>query len=65
MILLDTMVRMNPKRIIYVSCDQATLARDVKILGENGYQIEKVSVVDRFSHSSHVKSVCLLERKKG
>lgn len=62
--LLDTMVRMNPKRIVYVSCDPATLARDVKILGENGYQIEKVSVVDQFSHSSHVESVCLLSRKK-
>ena len=61
--LLDTMVRMAPKRIVYVSCDPATLARDVKVLGENGYQVEKVSVVDQFSHSSHVETVCLMSRK--
>lgn len=61
--LLDTMVKMEPKRIVYVSCDPATLARDVKVLGENGYQVEKVSVVDQFSHSSHVESVVLMSRK--
>lgn len=60
--LLDTMVKMAPKRIVYVSCDPATLARDVKVLGENGYQVEKVSVVDQFSHSSHVESVVLLTK---
>ncbi|WP_216697172.1 23S rRNA (uracil(1939)-C(5))-methyltransferase RlmD [Anaerostipes faecalis] len=60
--LLDTMVKMEPKRIVYVSCDPATLARDVKVLGENGYQVEKVSVVDQFSHSSHVESVVLLTK---
>ena len=62
--LLDTMVQMKPKRIVYVSCDPATLARDVKILGENGYQVSKVSVVDQFSHSGHVESVCLLNSRK-
>lgn len=61
--LLDTMVRMAPKRIVYVSCDPATLARDVKMLGENGYRVEKVSVVDQFGHSSHVETVCLLSKK--
>ena len=60
--LLDTMVKMAPKRIVYVSCDPATLARDVKVLGENGYQVEKVSVVDQFSHSSHVECVVLLTK---
>lgn len=61
--LLDTMVKMEPKRIVYVSCDPATLARDIKILEGNGYQTEKVSVVDQFSHSSHVESVVLLSNK--
>ena len=61
--LLDTMVKMAPKRIVYVSCDPATLARDVKILGEQGYQVDKVSVVDQFGHSGHVETVCLLSRK--
>lgn len=62
--LLDTMVQMQPKRIVYVSCDPATLARDVKILGENGYQISKVSVVDQFSHSGHVECVVLMSKVK-
>lgn len=60
--LLDTMVKMAPKRIVYVSCDPATLARDVKILGEQGYQVDKVSVVDQFGHSGHVETVALLTR---
>ena len=63
--LLDTMVKMAPKRIVYVSCDPATLARDVKILGEQGYQVDKVSVVDQFGHSGHVETVCLMSRVEG
>lgn len=59
-VLLDTLVRMSPKRIVYVSCDPATLARDVKILGEKGYAPAKVAVYDQFCHSGHVESVVLL-----
>ncbi len=62
-VLLDTLVEMAPKRIVYVSCDPATLARDIKILGESGYEVKKVSVVDQFGHSGHSETVCLLERK--
>lgn len=61
--LLSTMVTMKPKRIVYVSCDPATLARDVKILGEQGYEVDKVSVVDQFGHSTHVESVVLMARE--
>lgn len=61
--LLETMVRMAPKRIVYVSCDPATLARDLKRLGESQYQVEKISVVDQFGHSGHVETVALLVRK--
>ena len=61
--LLETMVEMAPKRIVYVSCDPATLARDVKILDEKGYQVEKVSVVDQFSHSGHVETIVLIQKK--
>lgn len=60
--LLDTIVTMAPKKVVYVSCDPATLARDVKILGEQGYEVDKVSVVDQFGHSTHVESVCCLSR---
>ncbi len=62
-ILLDTLVQMNPNRIVYVSCDPATLARDIAILAPTGYTPKKVSVVDQFCHSSHVETVALLTRK--
>lgn len=62
--LLDTIIKMSPKRVVYVSCDPATLARDVKILEENGYHVEKVSVVDQFGHSVHVESVVLMVRSE-
>ncbi len=61
--LLDTMVQMAPKRIVYVSCDSATLARDLKILCSRGYQLEHVQPVDQFPHTVHVETVCLLSRK--
>ena len=60
--LLKTMVDMAPKRIVYVSCDSATLARDLKYLCEKGYQLEKVRPVDQFPMTVHVETVCLLSR---
>ena len=62
--LLRTMVDMEPERIVYVSCDSATLARDLKILCENGYEIKKVRAVDQFPMTVHVETVCLLSREK-
>lgn len=61
-VLLDTIHAMAPKRLVYVSCDPATLARDVKILVEMGFKLEKVAVVDQFGHSGHVESVVILTR---
>lgn len=61
--LLETMVKMRPERIVYVSCDSATLARDLKYLTQNGYELKKVQGVDQFCHSGHVETVCLLTRK--
>lgn len=58
--LLDTVVAMEPKRIVYVSCDPATLARDIKYLEEKKYELEKVCPVDQFGHTGHVETVCLL-----
>ena len=60
---LDTMIQMAPKRIVYVSCDPATLARDVRVLVDAGYQLEKVQPVDMFPNTVHVETVCLLSRK--
>lgn len=60
--LLATLVAMEPKRIVYVSCDPATLARDVKYLGEHGYALVKAQPVDMFPGTVHVETVCLLAR---
>ena len=60
--LLETIVKMSPERVIYVSCDPATLARDCRFLADNGYMVKKVQPVDMFPHSGHVESCVLLER---
>ena len=60
--LLETMVEMNPERIVYVSCDSATLARDLKYLCERGYELRKVCPVDQFGMTVHVETVCLLSK---
>lgn len=59
---LETMVAMQPERMVYVSCDSATLARDLKYLTANGYQLKKVQAVDQFPHTSHVETVALLSK---
>lgn len=62
--LLKTMVDMQPERIVYVSCDSATLARDLKVICEKGYRVEKVRGVDQFPMSVHTEVVCLLSKTK-
>ncbi len=59
---LETMVRMRPKRIVYVSCDSATLARDLKYLAGKGYGLERVRGCDMFPWTTHVETVCLLSK---
>ena len=59
---LDTMLRMAPERIVYVSCDSATLARDLRILCDGGYELQKVRPVDQFGQTVHVETVCLLSK---
>ncbi len=55
---------MNPKRIVYVSCNPATFARDTKILKLEGYEIKEVQPVDMFPQTMHVETVCLLSKGK-
>lgn len=62
--LLRTMADMQPDRIVYVSCDSATLARDLKILQELGYEVKKVRGVDQFPMTCHVETVVLLSKLK-
>ena len=58
---LNTMLRMQPERIVYVSCDSATLARDLKILCDGGYEIRKVRGVDQFGMTVHVECVIMMQ----
>ncbi len=60
---LETMLLMQPQRVVYVSCDSATLARDLRILTDGGYELKKIRPCDMFSWSSHVETVCLLSQK--
>ena len=59
---LDTIVKMGPEKVVYVSCDSATLARDVKYLEERGYEVTRVRGVDQFGWGVHVETVVLLSK---
>ncbi|MEN1759176.1 23S rRNA (uracil(1939)-C(5))-methyltransferase RlmD [Anoxynatronum sibiricum] len=61
-VVLLAMIQMNPDRIVYVSCNPATLARDLRILEDGGYQTLEVQPVDLFPHTSHVETVVLMSR---
>ena len=60
--LLQTIVDMQPEKVVYVSCDSATLARDVKFLRAKGYELKDVTPVDQFPHTVHVETVVLLSK---
>ena len=62
--LLQTIVDMQPEKVVYVSCDSATLARDVKFLRAKGYELKDVTPVDQFPHTVHVETVVLLSQLK-
>ena len=59
---LATILKMQPERVVYVSCDSATLARDLKILCDGGYELKRVRGVDQFGQTVHVETVCLLSK---
>ncbi|MBQ6678489.1 MAG: 23S rRNA (uracil(1939)-C(5))-methyltransferase RlmD [Lachnospiraceae bacterium] len=62
--LVETVLRIRPERIVYVSCDSATLARDLRIFTASGYEVGKVQPVDMFPQSCHVETVVLLSQQK-
>jgi len=62
--LLSTIIKMKPQKIIYVSCNPATLARDLAYLCERGYEVLEVQPVDMFPHTSHVETVVGLSKKE-
>ncbi|MCA0989278.1 23S rRNA (uracil(1939)-C(5))-methyltransferase RlmD [Guptibacillus algicola] len=61
--LLETILEMKPKKVVYVSCNPATLARDLRILEDGGYETKEVQPVDMFPHTTHVECVTWLVRK--
>ena len=61
--LLETIAKMQPEKIVYVSCDSATLARDLKYLCGRGYELKKGRAVDMFPHTVHVETVVMLQKK--
>ncbi|MGL4345974.1 MAG: 23S rRNA (uracil(1939)-C(5))-methyltransferase RlmD [Cellulosilyticaceae bacterium] len=62
--LLSTLIKMSPHKIVYVSCDPATLARDLGYLTQNGYQVEQVQPVDMFPHTTHCETCVLLVKMR-
>jgi len=60
---LKKIIELNSKKIIYVSCDPSTQARDINFLEENGYKLVKFSLIDQFPHTYHIETVALLKKK--
>ncbi len=60
---LERIINIQPKKIVYCSCDLGTLARDCSSLVESGYEIETIQPMDNFPHTAHVENVCLLKRR--
>lgn len=61
--LLDAVIKAEPESVVYISCDPGTLARDVKYLGENGYELKEVTPCDMFPETPHVETIVLLQRE--
>ena len=61
---IEAMAKMAPRRIVYVSCDPATLARDVALLKEKGYAVKNAMAADLFPRCAHVESIVCLTQKQ-
>ena len=57
---LSSLVKLSPKKVVYVSCNPETLARDLMYLSKNGYKVKRIQPVDMFPHTDHVECVALL-----
>ncbi|MCH7965375.1 MAG: 23S rRNA (uracil(1939)-C(5))-methyltransferase RlmD, partial [Bacteroidetes bacterium] len=57
---VDDTMQLNPEKIVYVSCNPATQARDIKLMVEAGYKLKKMKPVDMFPHTYHIENVALL-----
>lgn len=61
---VDAIIKSTAKKLVYISCDPATLARDLKALTENGFEVEDVKLVDMFAKTMHVECIALIQRVK-
>ncbi|MFZ5966185.1 MAG: 23S rRNA (uracil-5-)-methyltransferase RumA, partial [Bacillota bacterium] len=61
---LEAIAEVKPRRVVYVSCNPGTLARDLKYLTEHGYEAKEVQPVDMFPQTGHVECVVQIQRKK-
>ena len=61
--LIETIVQMAPDRVVYVSCDPATMARDLKLFSDNNYSVKEITPCDMFPRTSHVECVVMMSRK--
>lgn len=61
---LSSVITLNPKKIVYISCGPDTLARDLEYLTKHGYEVKKMQAVDMFGFTEHVETVCLLSNRK-
>ena len=59
---ISSMLKLNPKRIVYISCNPETLARDLRLITKGGYKVEEITPVDMFPHTNHVETVVSLVR---
>ena len=60
---LSSLVKLSPEKVVYVSCNPETLARDLMYLSKNGYKVRKIQPVDMFPHTDHVECVVLLHKR--
>ena len=60
---LNSLLTLSPKKVIYISCNPETQARDLRVLTKNGYRVTKLQPVDMFPYTAHVETVCLLSKK--
>ena len=59
---IDTIIKMDIKKVVYISCDPSTLARDARMLVDAGYKVKFTKPVDLFPHTSHVENIMILEK---
>ena len=61
---LSSLVKLSPEKVVYVSCNPETLARDLMYLSKNGYKVKKIQPVDMFPHTDHIETVVLLSQRR-